>query len=390
MSVNRSIIFTVALSLFFMNSLSAQFSERKWSLNGHLQTLNNVWVPPSSGQWQTMTSLTNRLDFRWYPSRSFSLHVGGRNIMNLGQMVQANYPYYGEIATMETGYFELTKQWVSDSSYFIYSNIDRANVKFIAGKFEITAGRQRINWGVNMVWNPNDIFNTFNYFDFDYVERPGCDAVHMQYYTGSTSSLQFAFKLDKDKDITTALMYKFNKWNYDFQFFGGLMEQDLVAGAGWSGDIKGAGFTGELSYFLDKDKNVDTNGVFVGSIGLNYTFSNSLYIAGSYLYNSAGTTGPAGYGNVFTLFLDINAKNFTRARHSVFARASYPVTPLIKVDAAAIFNPNDKSGFFGPSVDFSLTGNISLLLISQIFWGDAWTEFGDYGTLTYLRLKWSF
>ena len=390
MSVKRSIIFTVVLSFFLINSLSAQFTERKWSLNGHLQTLNNVWVPPSSGQWQTMTSLTNRLDFRWYPSRSFSLHIGGRNIMNLGQMVQANYPYYAEIATMETGFLELTKQWISDSSYFIYSNVDRANVKFIAGKFEITAGRQRINWGVNMVWNPNDIFNTFNYFDFDYVERPGCDAVHMQYYTGSTSSLQFAFKLDNDKDITTALMYKFNKWNYDFQFFGGLMEQDLVAGAGWSGDIEGAGFTGELSYFLDKDKNVDTNGVFVGSIGLNYTFSNSLYIAGSYLYNSAGTTGPAGYGTVFTLFLDINAKTFTRARHSVFAQASYPITPLIKVDAAAIFNPNDKSGFFGPSVDFSLTSNISLFLISQIFWGDPLTEFGDYGTLTYLRLKWSF
>ena len=99
MSVKKSIILTI-LSFFLMNSLSAQFTERKWSLNGHLQTLNNVWVPPSSGQWQTMTSLTNRLDFRWYPSRSFSLHIGGRNIMNLGQMVQANYPYYAEIATM--------------------------------------------------------------------------------------------------------------------------------------------------------------------------------------------------------------------------------------------------------------------------------------------------
>jgi hypothetical protein len=185
-------------------------------------------------------------------------------------------------------------------------------------------------------------------------------------------------------------MYKFNKWNYDFQFFAGVMEQDLVAGAGWSGDIKGAGFTGEASYFLDKDKLADTNGVFVASLGLNYTFRNSLYISGSYLFNSAGTTGPAGFGPLFTLFLDISAKNFTLAKHSIFAQASYPITPLIKADAAVIFNPNDKSGFFGPSVDFSLTDNISLFFISQIFWGDGGTEYGDYGSITYLRLKWSF
>lgn len=389
MSLRKTIILLLPLTLFASGVL-AQGKERNWRLNGHLQTLSNVWIPPGSKSWLTMTTLNNRLDFRWYPSNSFSFHIGGRNIMNYGQMVQLNYPEYAEISTFEPGFFNLTKKWVSDSSYFIYSNIDRANIKFVTGKFEVVAGRQRINWGINMVWNPNDIFNTFNYFDFDYAERPGCDAVLLQYYTSYTSSFQFAFKLDNNNDITSALMYKFNKWNYDLQFFAGVMEQDLVAGAGWSGDIWGAGFTGEASYFLDKDKLADTNGVFVASLGLNYTFRNSLYISGSYLFNSAGTTGPAGFGPLFTLFLDISAKNFTLAKHSIFAQASYPITPLIKADAAVIFNPNDKSGFFGPSVDFSLTDNISLFFISQIFWGDGGTEYGDYGSITYLRLKWSF
>lgn len=380
----------IVTGLLVSSALFSQSNVKSWRLDGHLQTLNNVWMPPGSDAWMTMTAINNRLDFRWYPSPAFSFHIGGRNIMNYGQMVQMNYPSYADVATYEPGFLNLTKKWASHYSYFIYSNVDRANVKFIQGNFEATAGRQRINWGINMVWNPNDIFNTFNYFDFDYVERPGCDAVLLQYYTGYTSSIQFAFKLDNDNDITSALMYRFNRWNYDFQFFGGVMEQDIVAGAGWSGDIRGAGFTGEATYFLDRKELVDTNGVVVGSVGLNYTFANSLYVSGSYLFNSAGTTGPAGYGPVFSLFLDINAKNFTRAMHSVYAQASYPVTPLIHVDAAVIFNPNDKSGFFGPSVDFSLTDNISLLLISQIFWGDVGTEYGDYGALSYLRLKWSF
>ena len=39
--------------------------------------------------------------------------------------------------------------------------------------FIATAGRQRINWGQTFVWNVNDVFNAYSYFDFDYKERPG-------------------------------------------------------------------------------------------------------------------------------------------------------------------------------------------------------------------------
>ena len=371
-------------------TLQAQEKERNWRLNGHLQTLQNLWIPPATSQWQTMTSINNRLDFRWTPGNSFSFHIGVRNNMNLGQMVQLYYPYYAEMSTIEEGFFDLTKLWVSDSSYYFYSNIDRMNMKWKTGKFEATVGRQRINWGINLVWTPNDIFNSFNYFDFDYAERPGCDAVLLEYFTGTTSSLQLGFKIDSDDKITSALMYRFNRWNYDFQAFGGVMTEDMVAGAGWSGDIKGAGFTGEMSYFHPYENFSDSSGVFECSISLNYTFKNSLFINGSYLYNSAGTKGPAGYGTVLSLYADISAKNFTLAKHSIYGGIGYPVTPLIRTDLSSIFNPNDKSGFVGPSVDFSLTSNLSLLLIGQVFWGEDMAEFGDYGSMYYLRLKWDF
>jgi len=380
------IIFIASLTF----QLSAQEKERNWRLNGYLQTLQNLWIPPATNQWQTMTSINNRIDFRWAPGNSFSFHIGVRNNMNLGQMVQLYYPFYAELSTLEDGFFDLTHLWISDSSYYIYSNIDRVNVKWKVGNFETTVGRQRINWGINLVWTPNDIFNSFNYFDFDYVERPGCDAVLLEYFTGTTSSVQIGFKIDHDDKITSALMYRFNRWNYDFQAFGGVMKGDMVVGAGWSGDIKGAGFTGELSYFHPYEHFSDSSGVLVGSVSMNYTFKNSLFINGSYLFNSAGTRGPASNGTLLSLYADISAKNFTRAMHSLYAGIGYPVSPLIRADLACIFNPNDKSGFAGPSVDFSLTNNLSLLLIGQVFWGDKLTEFGDYGSLYYIRLKWNF
>jgi hypothetical protein len=387
-------LFFIGLSVLIFNmltiSLSAQDKDRNWRLNGHLQVLQQLWMPPDSLPWQSMTMIGNRLDFRWNPGDKFSFHAGMRNNLNLGQLVQLQGTQYVESTLVDAGFFNLTKLWVSDTSYYFYSDIDRLNVKIRTGKFETTIGRQRINWGINMVWTPNDIFNSFNYFDFDYVERPGCDALLMEYFTGETSSFQFGFKLDSEEEITSALMYKFNRWNYDFQGFAGVMTSDIVVGAGWSGDIKGAGFTGELSYFHPYENMPDTSGIFETSLSANYTFKNSLFINASYLYNSAGTKGPAGYGTVIGLYADISAKNFTLAKHSIYAGIGYPVTPLVRADLSSIFNPNDKSGFAGPSLDISLTDNISLFLIGQIFWGDDMTEFGDNGSLCYFRLKWNF
>jgi hypothetical protein len=212
----------------------------------------------------------------------------------------------------------------------------------------------------------------------------------MQYYTGFASSVEAAFKVDSDEKITAAAMYKFNRWNYDFQVLGGVMTDDVVLGAGWTGYIKSAGFTGEASYFRDRKEFADTTGIVILSASANYTFRNSLYISGSFLYNSNGTTGKAGWGNAFIVLRDLSPKTFTLARYSLFGQVSYPLTPLINIDLSGIVNPNDGSFFFGPNATISLTDNITLLLVGQLFYGQPGTEFGDVGQLYYLRLKWFF
>jgi len=282
-------------------------------------------------------------------------------------------------------------------------------MKWTRDKFEFTIGRQRINWGTNLVWNPNDIFNAFNYFDFNYIERPGSDAILLEYYTGDFSSIQLAGKLnyrqelvdsitfEKKIGLTAAALYKFNKWSYDFQFFGGMMQTDFTAGLGWSGNIGGAGFTGEASWFRDIDNFSDTTGVVIASISVNYIFKNQLMANLSVIYNSNGSTGDAyantigALGSFSTLFSSsLNVKNLTPSQFDIFGQLSYPATPLVNVSLSAILNPYDKSAYIGPSVNISLTDNISLMLVGQLFYGKTFTEFGDFGQMYFLDLKWNF
>lgn len=382
-------IISITFFLFFVLLASGQ--ERKIDFSGHIQNLNTVWIQDVESQWYTMGSVYNRLNLKYYIDNNWTFSGSARNVFNFGQLLYLSHPVYADLLTNDNGFMDLNWRIASDSSYVLYSDIDRANLQFTKGKMDVRVGRQRINWGINMVWNPNDIFNTFNFYDFDYVERPGCDAIRMQYYTGISSSIEMAFKLDSDQKITAAAMYKFNRWNYDFQLMGGLMTGDIVLGGGWSGNIGGAGFSGEGSYFRDKNNFADTTGIFVFSASANYTFKNSLFVHGSFLLNSNGTTDKAGYDdNSLIVVRKLSPKTFTQARYSLFGQVSYPLSPLISGDLSAIFNPNDNSAFVGPNVSFSLSDNISLLLMSQIFIGEKGSEFGGMGSLYYMRLKWSF
>ncbi len=395
-------------------SISAQKTLRA---TGFFEYLNNTWIPGDTyskfgfTDWQNQSTIYNRINLWYNPTDNIEFHAGIRNNFTFGPLVAEYNDFidYSELVTYDDGYLDLTWKISSDNSYVLYTNLDRLNIKWTKEKFEVTLGRQRINWGTNMVWNPNDIFNAFNYFDFNYIERPGSDALLVEYYTGDFSSIQLAGKLsyrnelmdsvtlEKKLGVTAAALYKFNRWGYDFQFFGGYMQTDITAGLGWSGNIGGAGFTGEASWFRDSDHFSDTTGIVIASISGSYVFKNQIMVNMSVIYNSNGSTGYAykDYsgitGSLTTMFSSsLNVKNLTPSRFDIFGQVSYPATPLINVSLSGIFNPYDLSCYVGPSATFSLTDNISLMLVGQLFYGDELTEFGDYGQMYFLDLKWNF
>lgn len=382
MKLLRSII------LFVFLFSTTFFSQSILDYKGYLQNTQTVWAPKQTESWILSGLVLNRFDFFIYPVNSLSVNIGMRNLIEYGQMFQM-IPEYSNFVTSDDGYFNLTKKWTDDNSYVFYTNIDRLNIFYTGENIEIQAGRQRINWGVNLVWTPNDIFNSASYLNFDYSEMPGSDAGRVQYYFGFATSLEFVYKIDYNKKVTSSLMFKFNEWDYDFQFFAGQMIEDYVLGAGWTGNISTANFSGEISYFRDRENFADTTGQLVSSLGITYTFPDNIYVHGEFLYNSAGKIGKAG-GVSNLLQNSYNAKNLSPARYSLFGDIRYQITPLLAIDLSSIFNPSDKSFYVGPFIDISLSQTVDFLAAGQFFFGADGTEWGDYGQFYYLRIKWSF
>ena len=389
----KSLKIILPISILFCISLTTNAQLKNFSINGYVKDLYMYYKPenpiPGIDTDRLSSNLIhNRLNFRWYPSVNLTFALEARNRMFFGQMIR-EFPQYKEFVDNDPGVVDLAGTVISGNEWFVHSMIDRVWIDYMKGKWQVRIGRQRVNWGLNLVWNPNDIFNTFSYFDFDYEERPGSDAVKVQYYTGFTSSAELVYKAGRNSDETAvAGLYRFSKFSYDFQLLGGRVGKDYVLGGGWSGDIKGGGFRGEASWFVPRQEGNDSREALSASVSGDYTFKNSLYLHGAVLYNSQGTTEKAGGRQFFDQ--DISAKMLSLARWNLFGQVSYPFTPLFSGNFSGMLNPCDGSSYIGPSLTYSIGNNMELMITGQLFFGEEETEYGELGKAVFGRLKYSF
>src|ERR1017187_8105405 len=361
--------------------------DHKFTMKGYVKYLEQVSFSNDATKLMTNELIHNRLNFRYRPEDNFDFRLDIRNRIYYGELVQT-YPNFASLVTGSDETFNLSKNWVNRNAVLINSTIDRASAEYIKGKWDITLGRQRINWGINTVWTPNDIFNTFNYFDFDYEERPGSDAARIQYSFNSSSSLELAASPGKTNDQNIeALMYRFNKWNYDFQVFSGIYHQDYTAGAGWAGNIKDAGFKGEVSYFTSR-QNVSDSNTIAASLSMDYGFKNGIYVLFSGLYNSTGNDSILNIAQLTTESL--SAKNIFPFKYTAFAQITYSFTPILKGSLGAMYSLAGNSVIILPDVTYSISDNWVLDLIGQSFFSQQNGRYSPLGNSIYLRIKWGF
>lgn len=389
----RKILFAFFLIAYFgsVSSQEKEKKERNWTLNGYIKDMGSYTFVGEEKQWDNL--IHNRLNFKWYPHQNIKVIAEMRNRAFMGSLLEDSiYREVLFVPSLEAAddYFNLSTNVQVDNIVFHFM-LDRLYFQYNKGNFEGKVGRQRINWGINTVWNPNDIFNAFSFFDFDYEERPGSDALVLRYYTGIASSIEFAGKFADSLEVFTgALMWKTNFKKYDFQVLGGLSNMNMVIGGGWAGNIKKAGFKGEGSYFIPLEDAQDSIEVFSATASLDYSFKNSLYLMGSVLYSSNGSVNPS-FGEQVNYYTgNISAKYLSPYRYSVFGQVSYQFHPLIVGGAGIIGYPGSYDAFVGPMITFSLLQSLDLDFFAQVLFSEINEVYQATTQAYYLRLKYSF
>lgn len=379
--------------MIFGISLFSQAQE-SWMMKGYVKGLSAMQTLGEEGEVALENTLHNRFDVNWYMSDNFTFTIGMRNRIIVGNNVTL-IPGYADYIARDNGYADLSWLWAETDSWIGVTQLDRLMLDYTTGNLQITLGRQRINWGQTFVWNPNDLFNTYSYFDFDYEERPGSDALRIQYYLGMSSKLELSTSLNSDNKLTTVGLYRFNTRGYDLQFLGGIYtETDYVLGGGWSGSIKGGGFSGEISYFYPMDREEDPDAEVTATIHYDYTFKSSLNLQFEALYNGFGQEDLA-LGIGYVVFQDLSPKNLFPTQLALFGSGAFDVTPLFRVMLAGIYGPEGNFYYVGPTLIYSLSNTMELTGVGQFYSSDeVFDEDGEplitTGAALFVRFKWSF
>jgi hypothetical protein len=301
-------------------------------------------------------------------------------------MLQYGSTYTGLIGD-DPGLIDMSWNLIDEQSIFFNTRFDRLWMDLHYNKFQVTLGRQRINWGQTLVWNPNDIFNAYSFFDFDYIERPGSDAIRLQYFPSSSSSAELAVKADAENNVTAAGLFRFNKWGYDIQFLAGLVNsEDVVIGAGWSGSIGSISFRGEASWFDPYEEFPKSAGTTLITAGLDKVFKDNSMAQVQLMY----CNNPLGINNFLSFYSgNLSAKDLAFSEFSAFGLFTWAITPMLNLTLSSMWFPDLDGYYAGPSLDYSLAENVDFSIIWQHF--DA-TMSGDNTriNLGFLRFKYSF
>jgi hypothetical protein len=381
----RILIYIMTFIVFSDCYIYSQEKQKFLTLNGYVSTLQSVMFDSLSGPVLNQNLIHNRLNLKGYINKNITFAAEFRNRLFTGDMIQSGFSS-SESSTSDHGLIDMSWNLLKEHSFSLNTNIDRLWVDLNFGKLEARIGRQRINWGQTLIWNPNDIFNAYSFFDFDYVERPGSDAVRIQYYPDYSSAVEVAVKADYLNRISTAALYRFNKWGYDIQFLAGYVEsEDLVAGSGWSGAIGPVSFRGEISWFQPSKKHSGTGGTGIFTIGFDKTFKNNSVAQVQVMY----CNNPLQINSLNSLYAgNLSARDLAFSRFTSFGQFSYQVSPLFNISVAAMWFPDLKGYFAGPSIDYSIAENVDFTLFWQHFrvGNNSSTEIN----LGFLRIKYNF
>lgn len=353
--------------IFF--SVSLQAKQRKWLVDGYVKQMQTNIIAP--GTIITDHLLHHRLNFTHYTSNNITIKAGVRDRILYGDLTQ-NYELFTGVpysAVIDGGNdaLDMSLFLVKSNQLYWHLLFDRAYIEYVKGDWEVRAGRQRINWGINTFWNPHDIFNAFNFFDFDYEERPGSDAIRIKKYKGINTSYEFALKyFDSLENATAAFLYRTTLKQYDLQTLLGVHNTDIVIGGGWAGYIKKKyGFKGELSYFQPY-QDLSAKGVFVASLGTDFRVKKKWLTAIGVLYNEQRSGNSTNILDL-TNSNNISAKNLSGQAWNILLSTGREINSRLSWNIATMYTPLSDGVLLANTFTYSIKNNWDFDLINQVF-----------------------
>lgn len=376
---------TISFSFFILVNVNAQKNSSgiSFSFNGYLKDLNTIGLPVHTQKISYTQLLHNRLNFKWASDR-FNAAFELRNRFFWGDIPRQD-PLLPKHLENSNEKIIIPVVWIRNNNMLLHTNIERAWMEYKSSRWSYKFGRQRINWGMNNSWNPNDIFNAYNLLDFDYQERSGIDGFRIRNRINEMSGLELAAAFHHGGKLTTAIKYGFNEHGVDWQILAGIYRSRFTLGSGWQGSSGKWGFKGELQFFGPDHQQ---SALFNGSMELDRLTPKNGYLYGSILFTQAGLKkSPINWNNIS---FQNSPDKLMPAQWNLLVGFRKEISPRCNAAIGLIHSPFVELWIMYPSINYSIVTNLDLDLFWQSLYGKINGAFGVIGQTGFMRLKWSF
>ena len=181
-----------ALQIVVAHAQDTTALPKKLTISGYIKDLQTLSFDKDFKELITGNLIHNRLNIKWKPSERITAVSEIRNRLYWGEEVKLT-PGFASLLRNDNEKVNLQKAWIKNKSLVLHSNVERLYFDYQDNELNVRIGRQRINWGIATTWNPNDIFNVYNFLDFDYEERPGVDGGKFKYIFSSSFNAELAY-----------------------------------------------------------------------------------------------------------------------------------------------------------------------------------------------------
>lgn len=216
------------------------------------------------------------------------------------------------------------------------AQLDRAFFDVGLGKWDLRLGRQAINFGQSLIWNPVDLVDANSPLDFDVVKE-GIDAARASYALSSTSSVLALVAFPAGGPISLVRGEAlFGSADLGLLVARDARDDDLIVGFDVKGDY-GVGYWAEGAYLEPAGGEAFHQLV----LGFDYSLAvaDQLYFALQYYRDSSGGTGVGDYDFVS----QASGRRRFLARQYASLVSSLTFDELTAVNGSVIYNLEDRS-----------------------------------------------
>lgn len=319
----------------------------------------------------------------------FTAHVDYDNEIHQGNLI--GLPDFATVRERQSAaWLPLLYVFVNRPNVYWDTSLYRAYASLHSSAATLTVGRQRIGWGTAHFFSPMDMFNPISPLQVESGERQGVDAALAELRTPGALRWNLVYApQDGFRRTTSAIRLSRTIRNYDFDAAVARFGEDWTAGFDFAGQIGGAGLRGELTYRWRHPPPgappISTRDALRFVVGSDYAFANGLYIVGEYFYNQGQPDVLPGQSLNPTVLLQFSNEIFTLHRHFVSAGASYPLTPLWKLETYTVTDVAGPSLVVLPRLSHSLSANTDLNFGAQLFVSSQTGEFHGLSDLAYVE-----